>query len=51
MTIMDLQGKIKMEMPLNTGTASINIASLASGIYILSVQDKDGVFNQKLIKE
>ena len=50
-TIMDLQGKIKMEMPLNAGTASINIASLASGIYILSVQDKDGVFNQKLIKE
>ncbi len=48
MRIFDLQGKLLMQTNANGGTYKFNISSLASGIYLLKVDQSD--FKQKIVK-
>lgn len=50
--IVDLKGKLLMNSKLNQKSTQLDISSLASGIYIISIKNSDNrnVLNEKLIK-
>lgn len=50
-TISDICGKQLLQTPVNKEKTEIDISGLAKGIYLLSVENKDGIYIKKFIKE
>lgn len=50
-TIYDLQGKIIQQHQWKEGRTHINIQALPRGIYLLEIHHKEGVIQEKLIKQ
>jgi len=50
-TICTISGSVLQTVNLNDGTNTINVSSLASGIYILKLQTADGVVVKRFVKQ
>jgi hypothetical protein len=55
MVLYDLQGRVvetRHGASLQSGTATLNVKSLPSGIYLLRVTDTDGnIYHHKIVKK
>lgn len=50
LSLFDVTGKLLVNQSLETGTNSISTSSLTSGLYLVTVQDKEGnIYNSKLV--
>ena len=49
LTITDLSGKKVYSQKVNSSSATLDVSSFKTGVYILSVQNNDEIYNQKLI--
>lgn len=53
LTLFDLSGRrlVTMQLEANSSRTSVNVASLASGIYLLQIETENSSFTQKVIVE
>ena len=49
--VLDLHGKILMEVISNNGYTALNVNSLSPGAYFVIVQRSQGIFTQKIIRQ
>jgi hypothetical protein len=49
--LLDLNGKILMDVISNNGDTALNVNSLSPGAYFVIVQSNQGIFTQKIIRQ
>jgi len=50
LTVFDMQGKALINEPIEKPQTDVDLSKLSKGIYLLSLHNKQGVFNYKFIK-
>ena len=49
LVITDMLGNTVKQMPFNTQRSTINISDLNEGVYNISISNKDGVVNKRVV--